>query len=84
VTAVILEPRLMKLIRNVVLALAVTLTGVKSLAHPSVAQAQGTSSTVTGVMVILTVKAGVTRAQVTPVMPDHKTASAVWHAVLAA
>jgi hypothetical protein len=61
----------MKLIRNVVLALAVTLTGAKSLAHPSVAQAQGTSSTVTGVMVILTVKAGVTRAQVTPVMPDE-------------
>ena len=59
----------MKSIRNVVLALTVTLIGAKSLAHPSVAQAQGTSSTVTGVMVILTVKAGVTREQVMTVMP---------------
>ena len=39
------------------------------MAHPSVAQAQATSPTTTGVMVILTVKAGVTREQVMAVMP---------------
>jgi hypothetical protein len=39
------------------------------MAHPSVAQAQATSTTTTGVMVILTVKAGVTREQVMAVMP---------------
>jgi hypothetical protein len=39
------------------------------MAHPSVAQAQTASPTTTGVMVILTVKAGVTREQVMAVMP---------------
>ena len=39
------------------------------MAHPSVAQAQATSPTTTGVMVILTAKAGVTREQVMAVMP---------------
>jgi hypothetical protein len=39
------------------------------MAHPSVAQAQATSPTTTGVMVILTVKAGVTREQVMAIMP---------------
>jgi hypothetical protein len=39
------------------------------MTHPSVAQAQTTSPTTTGVMVILTVKAGVTREQVMAVMP---------------
>ena len=39
------------------------------MAHPSVAQAQATSPTITGVMVILTAKAGVTREQVMAVMP---------------
>ncbi len=39
------------------------------MAHPSVAQAQAVSPTTTGVMVILTVKAGVTREQVMTVMP---------------
>jgi hypothetical protein len=39
------------------------------MAHPSLAQAQATSPTTTGVMVILTVKAGVTREQVMTVMP---------------
>jgi len=37
--------------------------------HPSVAQAQAISPTTTGVMVILTVKTGVTREQVMAVMP---------------
>jgi hypothetical protein len=39
------------------------------MADPSAAQAQAASPTTTGVMVILTVKAGVTREQVMTVMP---------------
>ena len=39
------------------------------MSHPSIAQAQATSPTTTGVMGILTVKAGVTREQVMAVMP---------------
>ena len=39
------------------------------MVHSSVAQAQAISPTTTGVMVILTVKAGVTREQVMAVMP---------------
>jgi hypothetical protein len=56
-------------IRNVALALTLTLIGATSMTHPSVAQAQTTSPTTTGVMIILTVKAGVTREQVMAVMP---------------
>jgi len=41
------------------------------MTHPSAAQAQTTSPTSTGVMVILTVKAGVTREQVMAVMPTE-------------
>jgi hypothetical protein len=59
----------MKAIRNVVLALTLTLIGATSMAHPSAAQAQATSPTTTGVMVILTVKVGVTREQVMAIMP---------------
>jgi hypothetical protein len=59
----------MKAIRNVVLALTLTLIGATSMTQPSVAQAQATSPTITGVMVILTVKAGITREQVMAVMP---------------
>jgi hypothetical protein len=65
----------MKAIRNVALAFTLTLTGAASMTTPSVAQAQAQvqaqtiSPTVTGVMVILTVKAGVTREQVMAVMP---------------
>ena len=62
----------MKAIRNVVLALSLTLTGA-SMAHPSAAQpqsqAQAAAPATTGVMVILTVKAGTTRDQVMAVMP---------------
>src|SRR5262245_8021116 len=61
--------RPIKAIRNVVRALTLTLIGATSMTHPSVAQAQGTSPTTTGVMVILTVKVGVTREQVMAVMP---------------
>ena len=39
------------------------------MAHPSVAQAQAASPTTTGVMVILTARAGVTRERVMAVMP---------------
>src|SRR5277367_1862067 len=59
----------MKAMRNVVLAVALTLIGAASIAHPSVAQAQAASLTTTGVMVIITVKAGVTREQVMAIMP---------------
>ena len=59
----------MKAIRNVVLTLTLTLTGVTLMTRPSVAQAQAASPTITGVMVILAVKAGVTREQVMAVMP---------------
>ncbi len=61
----------MKAIRHVVLALTLTLIGATSMADPSLAQAQATSPTTTGVMVILTVTAGVTREQVMAVMPDE-------------
>jgi hypothetical protein len=61
----------MKAIRNAVLALTLTLIGATSMTQPSIAQAQATSPTTTGVMVILTVKAGVTREQVMAVMPGE-------------
>ena len=59
----------MKAIRNVILALTLTLMGATSMTHPSAAQVQATSPATTGVMVILTVKAGVAREQVMAVMP---------------
>ena len=63
------KTRPVKAIRHAVLALTLTLIGATSMAQPSVAQAQATSPATTGVMVILTVKAGVTREQVMTVMP---------------
>lgn len=66
---VIQETRPIRAVRNIVLVLTLILTGTTSMTHPSVAQAQATSPTTTGVMVILTVKAGVTREQVMAVMP---------------
>ena len=59
----------MKTLGNVVFAFTLTMIGSTSMTHPSVAQAQATSPTTTGVMVILTVKAGVTRERVMAVMP---------------
>lgn len=59
----------MKAIRNAVLALTLTLTGTATMTHPSAAQAQVTTPTTTGVMVILTAKAAVTREQIMAVMP---------------
>lgn len=69
--AVTLETRPMKAVRNIALALTLTLIGATRMIHPSLAQAQTASptTTTTGVMVILTVKAGVTREQVMAVMP---------------
>jgi hypothetical protein len=61
----------MKAIRNVALALTLALTGVTSMVRPSVAQAQASPPATTGVMVILTVKADVTREQVMAVMPSE-------------
>ena len=61
----------MTTLRNVVLALVFTLTGAVSMSEPSIAQAQAISPTTTGVMVILTVKPGVTREQVMAVMPEE-------------
>ncbi|TWC00424.1 muconolactone delta-isomerase [Bradyrhizobium macuxiense] len=63
----------MKPIRHTLLALTLTLTGLTTMTTPSPAQAQAqaTSTITTGVMVILTVKPGVTRDQVMAVMPDE-------------
>ena len=63
----------MKAMRRLVVMLTLTLMGATSMTDPSVAQAQAISQAIspatTGVMVILTVKAGVTREQVMAVMP---------------
>jgi hypothetical protein len=65
------DAKLMKPIRNAALALALTLTGVTAMTDPSLAQAQAPSPTTTGVMVILTAKAGITREQIMAVMPEE-------------
>src|SRR5213076_1809883 len=69
VTAVIRETRPIRALRNVILALTLTLIGATSMADPATAQAQASSPTTTGVMVILTVKPSVAREQVMAVMP---------------
>lgn len=72
-TVVLRETRPMTVIRKFVVMLTLTLMGATSMTDPSVAQAQAISQAMspatTGVMVILTVKAGVTREQVMAVMP---------------
>jgi hypothetical protein len=65
----IVEARTMKAPRNFVFAVTLTLIGAISMTNSAVAQAQASSATTTGVMVILTAKAGVTREQVMAVMP---------------
>ena len=60
----IAETRTMKALRIVVFALTLTLIGPASMTNSPVARAQAFSPTTTGVIVILTVKAGVTREQV--------------------
>ncbi|WP_193399676.1 muconolactone Delta-isomerase family protein [Bradyrhizobium tropiciagri] len=67
----------MKTIRHTILALTLTLTGATTMTAPSPAQAQAQGQAqaihtiTTGVIVILTVKADVTREQVMAVMPDE-------------
>jgi hypothetical protein len=61
----------MKAIGNVAVALTLTLAGALAMTHPSIAQIQGASPATTGVMVILTVKTGVSREQVMAVMPTE-------------
>ena len=63
------ETRTMKALRNVVFALTLTLIGATSMTYSAVAEAQASAPTTTGVMVILTARAGVTREQVMAVMP---------------
>ena len=68
----IAETRTRKALRKAVFALTLTtltLTGATPMANSSAAQAQTVSPTTTGVIVILTVKAGVTCEQVMAVMP---------------
>jgi len=62
------KTRTTKTLRNVVFGLALTLVGATS-ATDSSAQAQTSPPPVTGVIVILTPKAGVTREQVMAAMP---------------
>lgn len=57
-------------LRSVVVALTLALTGVSFMTNPA-AQAQAPSPAVTGVLVMLTVKAGVSREQVMAVMPGE-------------
>jgi hypothetical protein len=61
----------MKIVRNAALALTLTLLGATAMTEPSVAQAQAASSSTSGVLVILTVKANVTREQIMAVMPTE-------------
>ena len=63
------ETRTTKALRNMLFVLTLTLTGAACAANSSAAQAQTFSPAATGVIVILTVKAGVTREQVMSVMP---------------
>jgi hypothetical protein len=67
----IVETRTTKVFRNVVFALTLTLIGATTITNSSTAQAQSLSPTATGVIVILTVKAGVTREQAMAVMPTE-------------
>ena len=69
----IAETKTSKALRNAVVALTLSCTsaliGTASMTNSSVAQGQALSPTTTGVIVILTVKAGVTREQIMGVMP---------------
>jgi hypothetical protein len=65
----IAETRAPKTFRNAVFAFTLTLIGATSIINSSAARAETFSPAATGVIVILTVKASVTREQVTAVMP---------------
>jgi hypothetical protein len=64
----IAESRSTKALRNIVFALILTLMGA-SITRSSTAQAETVSPPATGVIVLLTVKAGVAREHVMAVMP---------------
>jgi hypothetical protein len=66
VRAGIVAPRA---IRSIALALTLTPVVATSIAGPSLAQEQASSPATTGVMVIVTVKAGVARERVMAAMP---------------
>jgi hypothetical protein len=57
--------------RNAILALTLTLQGPTAMTEPSTAQAQAATSSTSGVLVILTAKANVTREQIMAVMPTE-------------
>lgn len=62
----------MKLIlRHAALALTMTLSGALAMTEQSVAQTQSAAPVTTGVLVILTAKATVTRDQIMAVMPSE-------------
>jgi hypothetical protein len=61
----------MTIVRNAILALTLTLLGATAMTEPSTAQAQAASSSTSGVLVILTAKANVTREQILAVMPTE-------------
>ncbi len=61
----------MKPVRNATLALTLTLVGALVMTEASIAQTQSAAPVATGVMVILTAKADVTREQVMAVMPTE-------------
>jgi hypothetical protein len=65
----IAETRTTKALRNVVFSLTLTLIGATTTTNSSAARAQSLSPAATGVIVILTVKAGVPREQAMAVMP---------------
>jgi len=59
----------MKASRNIAVALTLTLAVATSVANPSLGQEQASSPATTGVIVVVAVKAGVTRDQVMATMP---------------
>jgi len=61
----------MTIVRNAILALTLTLLGATAMTEPSTAQAQAASSSTSGVLVILTAKAKVTREQIMAIMPTE-------------
>jgi hypothetical protein len=61
----------MKIVRNAVLALTLILSGVHAMTEPALAQAQNVAPVTTGVLVILTAKANVTRDQIMAVLPNE-------------
>jgi len=61
----------MTIVRNAALALTLILSGVPAMTEPSLAQTQPATPVTTGVLVILSAKANVTRDQIMAVMPSE-------------